>query len=208
MNATQLATELGISKGRVSQYVSEGKLDGCFTGDGRARRFDVGKVRAALDQRLDPGQMLGNGASTKRRIRTAQPDVAPSAQPVEQPPASEEDSPPAEAPMSRYELARTLNAEEAARKSRRENLLAEGSLVLAESAGREAARALSRELAQVEDLLRRGARVIADDLGVDFKAARKILLDLWREHRTLRAEALGQKAAEADLDDSESEADF
>ena len=110
--------------------------------------------------------------------------------------------------MSRYELARTLNAEEAARKSRRENLLAEGSLVLAESAGREAARALSRELAQVEDLLRRGARVIADDLGVDFKAARKILLDLWRDHRTLRAEALGQKAAEADLDDSESEADF
>ena len=204
MNATQLATELGISKGRVSQYVSEGKLDGCFTGDGRARRFDVGKVRAALDQRLDPGQMLGNGASTKRRIRTALPDVVP----VEQPPVSEEDSPPAEAPMSRYELARTLNAEEAARKSRRENLLAEGSLVLAESAGREAARALSRELAQVEDLLRRGARVIADDLGVDFKAARKILLDLWREHRTLRAEALGQKAAVADLDDSESEADF
>ena len=68
MNATQLATELGITKGRVSQYVSEGKLDGCFTGDGRARRFDVGKVRAALDQRLDPGQM---GAVVERDQRDA-----------------------------------------------------------------------------------------------------------------------------------------
>ncbi|MCA0851228.1 hypothetical protein, partial [Salipiger thiooxidans] len=203
MNATQLATELGISKGRVSQYVAEGKLDGCFSGAGRARRFDVSKVRAALEQRLDPGQMLGNGASTKRRIRSGQAELPTSQVPAEPAPVAAADPAPAEAPMSRYEMARTLNAEEAARKSRRENMLAEGSLVLSENAGREAARALSRELAQVEDLLRRGARLIADDLGVDFKAARKILLDLWREHRTLRAEALGQKAAVADLDDSE-----
>ena len=35
MNSTQLAQELGISKGRVSQYVAQGKLDGCFSGEGK-----------------------------------------------------------------------------------------------------------------------------------------------------------------------------
>ena len=84
MNTTQLANELGISKGRVSQWVSEGKLDGCYTGDGRARRFDVEKVRAALQHRLDPGQLLGNGADTRRRLREdeARPEAdAPAAPP-------------------------------------------------------------------------------------------------------------------------------
>ncbi|SFC09681.1 hypothetical protein [Salipiger profundus] len=204
MNTTQLANELGISKGRVSQWVSEGKLDGCYTGDGRARRFDVEKVRAALQHRLDPGQLLGNGADTRRRLREdeARPDADAPAAPAPRDGELRRSDP------DRYELARTQKAEEEARRLRRQNMLDEESLVLADKAGREAARALSRELAQIEDLLRRSARAMADELGVDFKAARKILLDLWREHRARRAEALGEVAEGATLDDEERDADF
>ncbi|GGG59830.1 hypothetical protein GCM10011415_02240 [Salipiger pallidus] len=197
MNTTELAKELGVTKGRISQYVSQGKLDGCYTGDGRARRFNVEKVRAALDHRLDPGQMLGNGAGTKERIRDPQPAAA-----------SPREGQLAPRDPDRYELARIQKVEEEARRLRRQNQLEEGSMVLADNAAREAARALSKELAQIEDLLKRGARSLADELGVDFKQARKILLDHWREHRTRRARALQDEADAADLSDDDREADF
>ncbi|MBE9635768.1 helix-turn-helix domain-containing protein [Salipiger mangrovisoli] len=205
MNTTELAKELGLSKGRISQYVSEGKLDGCFTGAGRARRFNVDKVRAVLEQRLDPGQMLGNGAETKRRLRDG--EAAPEATEVTPAVPKRDGQLPRNDP-DRYELARIQKVEEEARRLRRQNMLEEGSVVLADKAAREATRALSRELAQVEDFLRRAARAIADELGVDFKEARKLVIDLWREHRGARAEAMAEEAAVATMDAEEDEVDF
>lgn len=205
MNTTDLAKELGLSKGRISQYVSEGKLDGCFTGAGRARRFNVDKVRAVLEQRLDPGQMLGNGAETKRKLR----DAAPAPDPVDDSGAlPKRDGQLPRNDPDRYELARIQKVEEEARRLRRQNMLEEGSVVLADKAGREAARLLSKELAQIEDFLRRGARAIADELGVDHKHSRKILIDLWREHRGARAEAMAEEAEAATMDADEDEVDF
>lgn len=205
MNTTELAKELGLSKGRISQYVSEGKLDGCFTGAGRARRFNVDRVRAVLEQRLDPGQMLGNGAETKRRLRDG--EAAPGAPEASAPTPRQDGQLPRNDP-DRYELARIQKVEEEARRLRRQNMLEEGSVVLAEKAAREATRALSRELAQVEDFLRRAARAIADELGVDFKEARKLVIDLWREHRGARAEAMAEEATAATMDAEEDEVDF
>ena len=199
MNTTQLAKELGVSKGRISQYVSEGKLDGCFAGDGRSRRFDLAKVRAALDHGLDPGQMLGNGSETKRRLRDGggsgeQPD--------------RRDGELRRGDPDRYELARIQKVEEEARKLRRQNLLDEGSLVLADQAAREAGRALTKELAQIEDFLVTQARALADVLGVDFKEARKVLIDGWRDHRAKRAAALAAQGRAAERSAEEAEADF
>jgi hypothetical protein len=195
MNSTQLAQELGISKGRVSQYVAQGKLDGCFSGEGRARRFDLDKVRAALQHRLDPGQMLGNGAETKRRLQEPEP-------------ATPREGELRRGDPDRYELARIQKVEEEARKLRRQNLEAEGTLVLADRAAQATARALAQEVAEFEGVMRRAARAIADQLGVDFKEARKILIDTWREHRRARSEVLAQQAASAGLDPEEREADF
>ncbi|NDW33800.1 helix-turn-helix domain-containing protein [Salipiger sp. PrR007] len=205
MNTTELAKELGLSKGRISQYVSEGKLDGCFTGAGRARRFNVDRVRAVLEQRLDPGQMLGNGAETKRRLRDG--ETAPGAPEASAPTPRQDGQLPRNDP-DRYELARIQKVEEEARRLRRQNMLEEGSVVLADKAAREATRALSRELAQVEDFLRRAARAIADEHGVDFKEARKLVIDLWREHRGARAEAMAEEATAAMMDAEEDEVDF
>lgn len=205
MNTTELAKELGLSKGRISQYVSEGKLDGCFTGAGRARRFNVDRVRAVLEQRLDPGQMLGNGAETKRKLRDADPVPDPAEDSGTLP---KRDGQLSRTDPDRYELARIQKVEEEARRLRRQNMLEEGSVVLAEKAAREATRALSRELAQVEDFLRRAARAIADELGVDFKEARKLVIDLWREHRGARADAMAEEAAVATMDAEEDEVDF
>lgn len=206
INSTQLANQLGVSKARVSQYVSEGKLAGCFTGDGRSRRFDLAKCADALGKRLDPGQLMGNGAATKAaltKIQTDEPNAIPlkehrrsGGNGAESIPGSDPD---------RYELARIQKAEEEARKLRRQNAEAEGHYVLASEAAQITTRMIAQEIAEFETVLRDGARVIADKLGVDFKTARQHLVETWRTHRAGRAEALTVQADAAELTEAEAE---
>lgn len=205
LSATDLAGELGVSKARVSQYVSEGKLDGCFSGEGRDRRFDLGKVAARLNRTLHPGQLLGNGAGTKQALRQISA-------------ATDEDAPPRrpardggvlpDADPDRYELARIQKVEEEARRLRRMNAEAEGAYVLAAQAQLETTRLVAQEIAEFETVLREGARKIADELHVDFKAARQILMRSWREHRSARTAALQGQAAEATMSDAEKAEDI
>lgn len=59
----------------------------------------------------------------------------------------------------------------------------------------------------MEAALRDGARKVADELGVDFKCARRLLVDVWRAHRATRAAALAGQAEAADMADDETAAD-
>lgn len=214
LNSGDLAKALNVSKGRVSQYVSEGKLAGCFTGDGRARRFDLDKAATALGRQLHPGQMLGNGAGTRAAIRTVvqRKDTGPVQGQlgrdagIERTGDDDDDSAPIPARLQRdggeltprdpdrYDLARTQKAEEEARRLRRLNAEAEGTFVLAAEVERQVARMLSQEVAEIEAVLRDGARKVADKLGVDFKAVRQLLMEQWRSHRASRATALQDQA--------------
>ncbi|KHQ50374.1 hypothetical protein [Mameliella alba] len=206
LTATQLATKLDLSKGRISQLVTEGKLDGCYKGDGRSRRFDLAACANALNRKLDPGQLMGNGARTRQALREIEETESPVEAPQDVP---ERDSAPLRTTdQARYEMARTLKAEEEARKLRRLNAQDDGTLVLAEQAGREARRALAAELAQFENVLRNAARAVADKMGVDFKTARQIMIDVWREHRSARAQQLDQEAEAAEMAPEEQDADF
>lgn len=207
--AKELAVVLGVSRGRVSQYVSEGKLSGCFHGDGRARRFDLVKVAAALGKKLDAGQMLGNGAGTKRALATLKDEAAD-----ELPVASASKRHPAGASQltpndpDRYELARIVKAEEDARKAQRENRLAEGRYVLSSEVERQVARAIGQEIGEFENVMREGARRVADKLGVDFLVVRQLLTQAWRDHRATRTAALQGNAEGAELSDAEKDEDI
>lgn len=211
LNSSDLAKVLGVSKGRVSQYVSGNKLDGCFTGSGTARRFDLDKVAHALGRQLHPGQMLGNGASTKRALKALEiapieavaPDLDDDEDDQPAPSRSRSSQSRESAPLEgkdpdRYELARTQKAEEEARRLRRMNAEAEGTYVLASEVERQVARLLAQEVAEVEAVLRDGSRRVADLLGVDFKAVRQAMMNQWREHRAKRTEALQVQAEVAD----------
>lgn len=210
LTTTELAARLQVTKGRVSQYVSAGKLDGCFTGEGRARRFDLQMVCEALGRTLDFGQMMGNGAGTRRALAEIRDDEGGD---EAAPPASTKTGKPrdgAELPQGdagRYELARAQKAEEEARRLRRQNLQDEGRYVLAEEAERQVARVLAQEIAEFEAVLRAGARAIADRLGVDFKTARQILIETWRGHRSERAAQLAQDAGAGQMTSAELAAD-
>jgi len=201
LNATELAARLDVSKARISQYVSEGKLDGCFSGDGRSRRFDLDKVQAALGKSLHPGQMLGNGAATRRALRDLVDDDAVQMPAPSRPPKSGSALDPRD--PDRYELARILNAEEDARRKRRDNERDEGRWVIAEEVQRQTARAMAQEVAQFETVLRDAARAVADRFGLDFREVRKVLMDQWRGHRGQRAETLEGAAAGVEMSDAE-----
>lgn len=208
LNATELAARLGLSKARISQYVAEGKLEGCFTGDGRSRRFDLGRVATALGQRLDLGQMLGNGAETRRALK----DVATEPALPLMPPAPRKAAAPLPPDVieepSRYDLARIQIAEEDARRKRRDNERDEGRWVLAEEVARESAKQLGQELAKFEIALRDGARDVADQFGIDFREVRQVLMRQWRAHRGARAQALAQDAEACQTSEAEKEADI
>jgi transcriptional regulator with XRE-family HTH domain len=199
LTASELAATLGVSKGRVSQYVSERKLDGCFDGEGRGRRFDLAKCAAALGRTLDPGQMMGNGASTRKALRGLAFEggeaIAP---PVpESPGRSKMDGELPSGDAARYELARTQKAEEEVRRLRRDNELNEGTLVKASEVERQVARIVAQEIAEVETVLRDGARKVADRMG-----------ETWRAHREGRVAALSAEAEAAAMTDAEIASDI
>lgn len=203
VNATELAAKLDVSRARISQYVTEGKLEGCYQGDGRNRRFDLGKVAEALGRRLDQGQRLGNGADTQRALSSLDDEASvkrltggSGAQGL---PAEDDD---------RYKLARTLKAEEEARRLRRQNAQDDGLYVLADAVALQVRRQIGQEVAEFESVMRDAARRAADELGVDFKTVRAILTECWRAHRAKRSEALQAVAASAKMTANETEQDI
>lgn len=202
LTTTQLAAQLGLSKGRISQYVSSGRLDGCYRGDGRARRFDLDKVSAALRGDLDPGQMMGNGAKTKAALKEI---GAGSKAPAQSQRRDGELSP---KDPDRYELARIQKVEEEARRLRRLNAEADGLYVLASEVESDVAKQIGREIAEFENVLKESARIVADTLGVDFKSVRKILIDEFRAHRKNRSAVLSEAVDDREFTDAEKEADI
>ena len=205
INSTQLAKVLGVSLPRISQLVSDGRLDGCYTGEGRNRRFDAARVADALGRKLDPGQMMGNGAGTKAAIRKLQqgdePAPGPSSHGAGARALKDNDN-------DRYELARIDKAEQEARRLRRQNAAEEGIYVLASEVEGQVARKLAQEIAETESMLRAAARAVADRLGVDAREVRQVLTETWRAHRSHRAEVLTAEAEAAQLSPEETAANI
>lgn len=55
-----------VTPGRVSQWISEGKISGeALVGTGRLAKIKVAVAQAQLKQKLDVSQSLGNGVTTK-----------------------------------------------------------------------------------------------------------------------------------------------
>lgn len=217
VTATQLALHLGLSKARVSQYVAEGKLEGCFAGEGRARRFDLAAVAQKLNRTLDAGQMLGNGSDTKRTLKTIMLGAAegetgilsrPTPAPRDIVGRGRDEGELPETDPDRYEMARTLKVEQEARRLLKQNELEEGTLVLASEAARETAKRLGQEIAEFEQFLREAARRQADEMGIDYKSARQVLMQAWRAHRAARSAKLGEDAAAATMTADEAGADI
>jgi hypothetical protein len=61
----EFAKHLGVSPGRVSQMISEGKITpDAIEGEGRSARIRVALAKAQIRERMDVGQRFGNGLAT------------------------------------------------------------------------------------------------------------------------------------------------
>lgn len=68
----EFAAIIGVSPGRVSQYLSQGKISpAALVGIGRNARIDVERAKADLRLTLDVSQLLGNGSDTDLSPRAA-----------------------------------------------------------------------------------------------------------------------------------------
>lgn len=208
VNAAELAGILNLSKGRISQLAKEGRLDGTYTGDGRSRRYDPQLVALKLKGTLDQAQMLGNGASTRRAIGQILTLDAPQALPPVEKPAPKTDGALHPEDPDSYEMQRKAKLAEEVRRLRRQNELDEGTLILASEVERQVARVLRQELAEIEEMLRTGARAVADKLGVDFRAVRQILTETWRAKRQDRSAVLADQAEAGAMTEAERDADI
>jgi hypothetical protein len=197
LSSSQLANALNLSKGRISQYVSQGKLDGCFEGAGRGRRFDLAAVQQKLGLALDAGQMVGNGATTKAALKGL--DVGNEPNKVNRSNSEADDA---------YLNARTVKAQEEARRLRRQNAESDGSYLLASEVALEVRRQIGQEVAEFEGVIKDGARAVADKLGVDFKTARAILIETWRTHRSVREAKKALQAETATKSEAETLGDI
>jgi len=208
LTATELSAHLGVSKARVSQYVSEGKLSGCFEGDGRRRRFDLAKVGEALGKNLDKSQMLGNGAQTRMALGRLAGESSDDGHTAAAAKRRKTDGRLHKDDQDEYTLTTLAIRQEELRKKRRENALEEGVYILAAESERQISRLVGQEIAGFESVIRDGARAIADRLGVDFKSARQIMMETWRAHRMGRAGELSDEAATHGLTEAEKDADI
>jgi len=148
---------------------------------------------------LDPGQMMGNGAETKKQITAALTGAVQEAQK----PTGATVLPARD--VSRYELARIQNAEEDLRRKRRESAAAEGTMVLVSEVQQQISKVVSQEVAEFEAVMRDAAAIVADKFELDARVVRQVLIDEWRTHRKTRSDALKTIAEEAELSEAERE---
>jgi len=79
VSKSEFARIAGVSPGRVTQWIDEGKISGAgLVGEGRSARIRVETALQQVNLRRDVGQALGNGSATRvdapRRSRPAPPD--------------------------------------------------------------------------------------------------------------------------------------
>jgi hypothetical protein len=192
VSKSQYALLKNVSRGRVSQWISEGKIEpDALVGDGHSAKIDVRKADAHLRRKLDIGQRFGNGLST--RLDTPdQPGAATSApagvaqaspSTVTEPIAQADPVDPIEEKIKREKL-EGLQREN--RKRAEDEAARAGRYLDSAAAGAQMAKIAAQMLATFEGSLSELATSIASK----FQAPQRDVLHLLRsEFRMLRARA-------------------
>ena len=169
----EFARRRNVSPGRVSQWISEGKISGAaIVGEGRAALIDEAVACAQLDRALHVDQRFGNGLKTTIAAASPAPEI-------EIPPASS-------SVTDQIALQRLEQLQRANRQGMREEAVANGRLVDAAEARQVAGRETARLLTRLEGSLADFATAVA----AQFKLPqRDVLHTLRQEMRKVRAAA-------------------
>jgi DNA-binding transcriptional regulator YdaS (Cro superfamily) len=187
----EFAELIGVSPGRVSQYIAERKIFGdAIEGEGRRARIRADVARSQLLKTLEPSQRLGaNGALMRSGPSSELPFAPPSPLQTPPKPASADDVMRDELAAERLKQQRLKTAQ-----AEREEALATGRYMLTDDARREMARAVGDAFKVMDQGLRAMANAVAAELGVPERDAHQVLA---KSFRALRAEAASGFRVEA-----------
>lgn len=204
VSKAEFARLSNVSRGRVSQWLSEKKIFGdAIVGEGREAQIHVARARAQLRQFLDIGQRMGNGLSTQ--LNGPEPSVVPSPAPiaVDQVPSAQvlpfqrqqQQEPPRDPIEEQIKRERLETARRTNRKMAEEEAARSGRYVLADDARREVGKAIAQVLTSTEGW---GAE-LASKISAKFSLPQRDVLHLIRsEFREFRANLSASIRKQAD----------
>lgn len=181
------AAIIGVSPGRVSQYLSEGKISAAaLVGSGRNAKIIVDRARADLRLTLDVSQRLGNGSETRLDAETtaATPPATPYGFEPDQPRGTDH-----EIKLQKLEQLRRQNRNAAVAEAKDSGLLTETASARAEM-GRVASSMLDVFEGGVNDM----AMAIAAHFELPQRDVKHVMRAAFRQVREAAAKVMRDKA--------------
>jgi len=185
------AVMLGVSPGRVSQYIAEGKIFGdALEGEGRRAKINPAIAQAQLQKTLEPGQRFGaNGTA----LRTPQVVTHPAPSLFSERPATATSTPApqTDAPTPQVdELAQLRIRRERIKteQAEREELLETGKYMLKDDALREMAKAIGTAFSVMDQGLQQISEALSEQFSIPQRDVHHALVKAFRKVRADRAE--------------------
>ncbi|ATE84646.1 hypothetical protein phi2LM21_p29 [Sinorhizobium phage phi2LM21] len=202
MTKGAFAAHIGVSAGRISQYIAEGKIYGdALEGEGRAAKIRPVIAQSQLQKTLEPSQRFGANGQASLNMPTRQPALNLSGRaprPAAVPAPSDPDEPEL---IVRDDVADKLAAERLRQQQiktaqlEREEALEIGRYMLADDARRQTVKAVSEAFKVMELGIPAMAKAMAAQFGVPMHDVMHALLKSFRETRAKAAKDFASTAA-------------
>lgn len=196
MTKSAFAAHVGVSAGRISQYIAERKIFGdALEGEGRNAKIRPTVAMEQLKRSLDPAQRFGaNGMATRSAPPSAAPDLlddvptrtkAPAKPTVGFDPFVDEVA----AEKLKQQKITTARME-------REEALELGRYMLTDDARREMVKAVAEAFKVMEQGISEMAKALAAQFAIPTHDGTHVMLKAFRDHRAKKAKDFSAAAAE------------
>ncbi|RVO40638.1 hypothetical protein CN093_11400 [Sinorhizobium meliloti] len=186
MTKGAFAAHIGVSAGRISQYIAEGKIYGdALEGDGRSAKIRPAIARQQLQKTLEPSQRFGANGAAVLKPSAVQPNLHLA-------PLDAASAPPPRLTFT-DDVADQLAAERLRQQQittarlEREEALEVGRYMRTDDARRQTVRAVSETFKVMEQGISEMAKAIAAQFGVPMHDATHALLKVFRDVRAKKA---------------------
>lgn len=188
MSKGDFAAHIGVSPGRVSQYIAEGKIRGdALEGEGRRARIRTAVAIQQIQRTLDPNQRFGANGTALRFAPPAVPMTVKSGVGLPLPDPPERSIPPSsqprDLPVDEMGELRLRQERVKAERLEREDLLDVGKYMLTDDVRREMAKAIASAYAVMEQGLQDMSGALAEQFGIPQRDALHALVKAFRTVR-------------------------
>ncbi|MDX0425157.1 hypothetical protein [Sinorhizobium medicae] len=194
MTKSAFAAHVGVSAGRISQYIAERKIFGdALEGEGRNAKIRASVAVEQLRKTLDPSQRFGaNGAAT----RSAPVASELSFDGPEKPKAPVKPTVIADPFIDEVAAEKLKQQKITTARMEREEALELGRYMLTDDARREMVKAVAEAFKVMEQAIPEMAKAIAAQFSMLTHDATHVLLKAFRDHRAKKARDFADAAAE------------